>query len=298
MATDMLYKHILNGVKDGVYFVDADRRITFWNQSAEEITGFASKELLNKHCYDNILNHVDDDGKELCHQGCPLHQTLQDGIIRESSIYLHHKDGHRVPVSVHIMPIFDGDVIIGAVETFTDDSARTEFLSNLNELKILAYQDQLTELPNRRYLDTALENNLKTYETLGIPFGVALLDIDKFKDFNDTYGHDVGDEVLQMVSKVFKALIRKDDVIGRWGGEEFVGIFPGVNEEQLIEILNRIRMLIEKSGLRHGDKTLQVTISIGGTIYQPKDSAETIIKRADTLLYKSKDNGRNQVTVK
>jgi len=297
MATDSMYKYILNGIKDGVYFVDKNRKLTFWNKAAEDITGFKSIDVLNHHCYDNILNHVDNSGKELCKKGCPLHLSLQDGQIRESTVYLYHKEGHRVPVTVNIMPIIEDGEIIGAVETFTDDSEQAEFLNDMNELKLIAYQDQLTELPNRRYLENFLDRKLNDYHTLDIPFSVAFFDIDHFKKFNDTFGHDVGDKVLKMVSKVFKALVRKDDIIGRWGGEEFVGVFTGISQEQLDITLNRIRMLIEKSALREDGQPLQVTISIGGTPIQENDNIESIIKRADTLLYSSKENGRNCVTI-
>ncbi len=290
------YKYILDGVKDGVYFVDIDRKLTFWNQSAELITGFSADEVLGKHCYDNILNHIDEEGTQLCHNGCPLHKSLEDGQIRENLIYLHHKDGHRVPVTVHVMPIYEGDEVIGAVETFTDESEHSSFLKNMSELKVLAYQDQLTELPNRRYLENRLDKKLQSYHDLGMPFGIAIFDIDSFKIFNDSYGHDVGDEVLKMVSKIFKALTKNDEVIGRWGGEEFVGIFSIDTLDGLALILNRIRLLIENSGLRNDDAILQVTISAGGTLVHEADTIEDIIKRADKMLYESKENGRNRVT--
>ncbi|MBN2899575.1 MAG: sensor domain-containing diguanylate cyclase [Clostridia bacterium] len=298
MPSKSIYQYILNGVKDGVYFVDKSRQITFWNKAAEIITGFSSSEVLGHHCYDNILNHVDSSGTELCKAGCPLHQSLTDGEIRDTLVYLHHKDGHRVPVAVHIMPIYEHDEIIGAVETFTDESSQTAFLKDLDELKIIAYQDQLTGLPNRRYLDNSLENQLATFRELGIPFGVAMFDIDKFKNFNDNYGHDIGDEVLKMVAKVFRAMTRSGDIIGRWGGEEFLGIFANVTESQLDMILNRIRVLTEKSSINHNDERLQVTISIGGAIINDEDTASNLIKKADENLYISKENGRNQVTVK
>jgi diguanylate cyclase (GGDEF)-like protein/PAS domain S-box-containing protein len=296
MAADMMYRYILNGVKDGVYFVDTERKITFWNKAAEEITGFTADEVNGKYCFNNILNHVDDEGCQLCMNGCPLHKTLDDGEIRDATVYLHHKEGHRVPVTVHIMPIYEGHKIIGAVETFSDNADRVRFLSSMNELKVLAYQDQLTQLPNRRYLESIIDAKQREYLRLNIPYAIALLDIDHFKFVNDTHGHDVGDDVLQMVSKVFKASIRNDDVIGRWGGEEFLAIFGNINVEELEKILERIRMLVESSSLR-GEDEVKVTISIGASIVTEHDSTEDLVKRADAMLYKSKTKGRNRVTL-
>ena len=93
---------------------------------------------------------------------------------------------------------------------------------------IFSTQSKLTELPNRRYLDSFLEKRLRDFEAHGIPFALAMMDIDHFKIFNDTYGHDIGDLVLKMLAKTMKNLTRKNDLIGRWGGEEFLAIITGV----------------------------------------------------------------------
>lgn len=291
------YKFVLDGVKDGVYFVDGERRITFWNKSAERITGFGQEDVIDHFCYDNILNHVDDQGCRLCMDGCPLHKTLEDGLERTNTVYLHHKDGHRVEVTVYIMPIIDNGEIIGAVETFTDGEEQVQVMKNLEQLKSLAYYDQLTELPNRRYIEDQFRVKMEEFRQMKVPFGFAIMDIDHFKIINDTYGHDIGDQVLKMLAKVFKASVRGTDFVGRWGGEEFVAVFSHVDKEILEKVLNRIRMLVEKSSLRLPDQQIQVTISIGATLVRTEDDLEAMYKRADQRLYTSKTGGRNRVTL-
>ncbi len=117
---DGFYKSVLDNLFDGVYFVDSERKITYWNKAAERITGFFEAEVVNLSCYDKILNHVDETGKQLCLNGCPLAEVLKDGNLREADVFLRHKAGHRVPVSIRITPIYDGDRIVGAVEIFSD----------------------------------------------------------------------------------------------------------------------------------------------------------------------------------
>ncbi len=297
LSNEELYKNLLNSVSEGIYYVNTWGEITFWNKGAERITGFTSDEVLNKKCSDNILNHIDDEGNNLCASMCPLKITIGDGEIRESAVYLQHKEGHMVPITLKVMPIKDGDKVIGAVETFNDSVRENQMLRDMKKFKILATQDQLTDLPNRRYTDQYLESKIHEFETLGIPVGVIFIDVDEFKSINDTYGHNFGDEILKMISKVFKSTKRTVDLIGRWGGEEFIGICVGVDESQLRMIAEKIRILIEKSEIRVLGEKAKVTVSIGATLSKQGDSVESIIKRADKLLYHSKENGKNMVSI-
>jgi len=297
MATDMMYRYVLNGVKDGVYFVDKERRITFWNKGAEIITGFASNEVVGQPCYENILNHVDKNGCELCTKNCPLHKTLEDGEVRDTEVYLHHKDGQRVPVSVHVMPIHEGHKIIGAVETFSGNGENTNFLSSMNELKVLAYRDQLTQLPNHRYLETALNAKHREFIGLDIPYSVALLEIDQIDNVVDKYGQTVGVEVLQMVTKVLESFTSKGDIVGRWAGGEFMFIFSEMNENTLSMLLDEVRIMVEMSSLRKGEDSIGVTVSIGAAVIENELSEEALINRVNDCLYKSQSTGQNQVIV-
>lgn len=292
-----VYKEMLDNLYEGVYFVDKDRKITYWNTGAERITGFKAEEVIGHHCHDNILNHVDDHDKQLCLSGCPLHSTLNDGEVREAGVYLHHKDGHRVSVAVRTVPIYDNGEIIGAVEVFVDDDRQAEMHKTINELKEYALHDQLTELPNRRYADSFLQNRFKEFKELKISFAVAVMDIDNFKSVNDTYGHDVGDKVLRMVGKTLVSAFRKTDMVGRWGGEEFVVILPGISNDNLPGVLEKARALVERSSLRREGAALSVTVSIGATLAEKNDDLESILKRADRALYLSKEAGRNRISL-
>lgn len=294
---EKLYKQMLENFYEGVYFVDADRTITFWNKGAERISGYRANEILGKHCYDNILNHVDDEGTKLCLNGCPLQRSIDDGVMRESPVYLHHKDGHRVPVSIRTIPLFEGKEIIGAVEVFTDQSDQFKQLRDLQELRTLALKDQLTGLPNRRYLNQVLESKWLEYEKLEMSFGIIFMDIDHFKGVNDSHGHDVGDQVLKMVAKSTRAALRRDDMVGRWGGEEFVIVLSDVDPDMMRTVSEKIRMLIESSVLEVDGKHVSVTVSLGVTMPFYDDSLADMIKRADEQMYESKKNGRNQVTI-
>jgi diguanylate cyclase (GGDEF)-like protein/PAS domain S-box-containing protein len=289
---------VLENLHDGLYFTDTHRVITFWNHAAERITGDPAAEVLGRSCAANILVHVDTDGRSLCRGLCPLAMTMADCVGREAEVFLRHKDGHRVPVLVRTGPLKDRQgQVVGGIELFTDLSNILANNSRVRELEQLALLDSLTQLANRTYLLREIEARFEEMRRYGIPFGLLFMDIDFFKRFNDSYGHDVGDAVLKLVANTFVANSRAFDVYGRWGGEEFVGVIRSIDAEDLAALGNRMRVLVNQSFLMHDEARLGVSISLGATVAHPDDTAESLIKRADQLLYRSKKEGRNRLTL-
>ncbi|BHH85937.1 sensor domain-containing diguanylate cyclase [Desulforhopalus sp. 52FAK] len=295
---DPKLQRFLNHLHDGLYCVDTNMVVTYWNKAAEHVSGFIAEEVVGRSCSDNILTHVDENGRSLCHSLCPLGATIKDDVPREATIYMHHKDGHRIPVSVRVNSLKnDEGEIIGGVELFTDISNNEANALRLKELEQLALLDNLTQLANRHYLDREMIGRMEEFERYNVSFGVLLMDIDHFKSVNDNYGHDVGDDVLKCVANTLVATSRPFDLYGRWGGEEFLAIIRNVNNTELEIVADRVRAMVENSYVMLNGKKLSVTISIGATSIRPKDDVKKILKRADTLLYKSKANGRNRVTI-
>ena len=292
------YETLLDNLYDGVYFVDLDRKITFWNKAAERITGFTKAEVLGKRCADNLLRHVDERGTPLCEGACPVSHTLRDGQFRSASVFLHHKQGHRLPVAIGVAPITDqGLNIIGAVEIFRDNSATVAALEHLKELEDLAYLDGLTRIANHTYLENFIVGKFNELRRLGWSFGVIFVDVDRFKQVNDTYGHQTGDEVLKMVSQTLLKNCRSFDLVGRWGGEEFLCVISKLKDlDQIVTIADRLRALVESSWVSLADCSFHVTISLGVTLARIQDTPETLIQRADGLMYRSKVAGRNRLT--
>jgi len=296
---DGFYRSLLDNLYDGIYFVDRDRKITYWNSGAERITGYLSSEVVGKRCRDNILIHINQRGASLCDSGCPLEESIVRGRAYETEAYLHHRDGHRIPVSIRTFPTRNQEgMITGAVEIFTDNSSKAAFLHRIEELQKMTILDHLTGLANRRYIEMSLDARISEMARYGWPFGVLFIDIDRFKDVNDIHGHDIGDEVLKMIAKTFINNSRPFDTVGRWGGEEFLAIILNVTEDRLYAIADRLRMLVEQSSLSVGNDTVSVTISIGATLALENDTIETLIRRADHLMYRAKALGRNCVSMK
>jgi diguanylate cyclase (GGDEF)-like protein/PAS domain S-box-containing protein len=294
---NVLFNGIIENLHDGLYLTDTNRVVTYWNKGAERISGFTAAEVVGRSCADNILTHVNIDGKSLCKGLCPLAKTIADATNREAEVFMHHKDGHRIPVLVRTSPLRDKtEKIVGGIELFTDLTNILAHNIRIQELEKLALLDNLTQLANRRYLEREIENRFGEMQRHGVPFAVLFIDIDHFKRVNDTYGHDVGDRVLQFVATTLVANSRPFDLYGRWGGEEFIGVIRNIDADGIVLLGNRMRMLVEHSYLFHNGNKLSVNVSLGATLVREDDTLESLIKRADILLYESKRQGRNRLT--
>ena len=291
------YKDIIDNLYDGVYFVDRQRIITYWNRGAERITGYCSPQVLGRSCGDNVLNHVTAEGTQLCNDLCPLAACMLDGQVREADVFLHHADGHRVPVLVRAAPLRDADGnVIGAVETFSSDAGERAVRTELRELRRTVQTDGLTGIGSRRYISRRLRGVIaELAHQSDMMAALLFIDVDHFKEFNDRHGHPVGDRALRMVAATLQHNLRQVDAIGRWGGDEFVVILYDVgSREGAGAVAEKLRVLVEKSGLDLSDTGLQLTISVGATLLLPTDTAESVVQRADELMLHSKRLGGNR----
>ncbi|MGA2077865.1 MAG: diguanylate cyclase [Terriglobia bacterium] len=297
IETSGLFKDVVDTLPDGVYFTDRERRIRYWNRAAEDLTGYKAEEVLGKRCADNFVMHVDESGCLLCEGDCPLSHTLADGLQHRADVYLHHKNGHRVPVEVRVRPIWGGNgEVVGAMEIFNDNSRQRAVRERAQGLARFAFLDPTSQIGNRGYLEQQLSQQLDLHRKYGTPFGIMLADLDEFKKINDTHGHVVGDVALATVARILSNCLRASDVVGRWGGDEFLAILPSITRQNLAKISEKFRRLVAESTVPAEALQIRVTISVGATIVAPGDSPESLLKRADQQLYSSKQSGRNRVS--
>ncbi|MCX6638152.1 MAG: diguanylate cyclase [Acidobacteria bacterium] len=295
MNDDGFYRKLLDNLFDGVYLVDREGRITYWNRGAEELAGFPASQVVGTHCWDNKMMHVDAAGTQLCAGGCPLAATMEDGCPREAEVFMRHQLGHRVPVSLRVSPVRNGGgQITGAVEVFRDNSAKNAAEDKIVQLEGLALLDPLTGVGNRRNVEIRLQASLAAFQRYGWAFGVLFLDVDRLKKVNDTAGYEAGDQVLRMVARTMAASLRPMDSFGRWGGEEFVAVVTNTTKDGLRVVAERCRRLVEQSALEAGPGRIRVTVSAGGSMARAGDTAESLIERADRLMCRAKTGGRNR----
>jgi diguanylate cyclase (GGDEF)-like protein len=152
----------------------------------------------------------------------------------------------------------------------------------------LANIDKLTRIPNRHATQTFFEKEISRLQRTKSEFSILLIDLDNFKRVNDEHGHDVGDFVLVKAAQVFHSVIRKQDIVGRWGGEEFLIILPDTSTENAEKFAKRLREEISATEFKDSNASVEVTISIGIASSNSLESMDVILKKADNALYKAK----------
>ena len=243
---------------------------------------------------------ADMDGLRLATQFKALEQFRHVPIIMlvdEEDQHLMLK-GLELGVNDYLLTPVDFNEMFARVKTQIRRKKYQEALkSNYQESVSMAVTDGLTRLYNRHYLDTHLKNLVRQAAEQNRPLSVVLMDMDHFKNVNDTYGHNVGDEVLKTLANVIVNCIRSADLAARYGGEEFVILMPETDAIRGYEAAERLRKAVEKTSFEvsHPQSPLHKTVSIGYATMQSNDTPESLLKRADVALYQAKNSGRNLV---
>ena len=181
-------------------------------------------------------------------------------------------------------------IIVGIAEDITDKKHIE------TELQRLATTDGLTQSSNRRHFFDCAHREFEQARKQGEPLSFLLLDIDDFKVINDTYGHQVGDSVLQRIAESGRASLRRGDVFGRIGGEEFAAVFPGCAPDMAMQVAERLQREIQRLGFCHDDQTFGITISQGLTSLTAEDAnIDALFARADAAMYEAKRQGKNRI---
>ncbi|MFA5478778.1 MAG: diguanylate cyclase [Candidatus Muiribacteriota bacterium] len=248
--SETFYKNLLDNLYDGVYFVDKNRVITYWNKSAEIMTGYRADEVIGSKCQNNILNHMDCDGAHLCNSRCPLFFTLEDGNLREAEVFMTHKNGQKIPIKIRVSPIFDNEGNLeGAVEIFSDNSSAQAAYEMIDKLREMAFVDEITGLPNKKYMEMKIENLLQELENHKVKFGVIVITLKNYEALKKECGQEKANNILNIVSKTLTAIIAPYHILGCYDTNSFIVIIPNVTEKEFDEFKNRVGIIINSCNL-------------------------------------------------
>ncbi|MEM9538873.1 MAG: diguanylate cyclase [Cyanobacteria bacterium P01_E01_bin.42] len=229
----------------------------------------------------------------------PTYQDIPVIFLTASNEQNHLLQAFEKGAVDYITKPFNHQELLARVKTHLElKYTRDELKKALAELEKLATTDPLTGIANRRYLLILGEREFLRVCRYDRPLSILMLDLDRFKNINDTYGHSLGDEVLKKMAEVTSSVLRAMDYFGRFGGEEFVILLPETNLEEGRDVAERIGREIAEMQLTHLEKIIKITVSIGVATYQVGDTTiDDILRRADDALYQAKRLGRDRVVV-
>lgn len=291
---DLFIGRLLENMYDGVIFIDGAMRILLWNHGAERLTGISWESISGRLWSPGLLQIRDEKGALIESEDCPAACTIRSGVQSLRRLTLTGRSGRKVPVDAHIIPVSSERGAEGAILLLHDASSEITLEQRCQNLSQQASLDPLTQVGNRAEFDRVYETFIHTHLERQLPCSLIIGDLDRFKQINDTYGHQAGDEVIKALAGLLKNAALPGDLVARYGGEEFVILCANCDNAAAARRAEEIRQTFSQLRLPCLGGN-QITVSFGVTEVQPGDTPETMLRRADRALLLAKSRGRNLV---
>jgi two-component system cell cycle response regulator len=288
------FSELFENVPIACFTVDIEGSIREWNLAAQQLYGYTKEEVLHQPFYTRVFR-----GASASKMHEILQRVIQGSVMAGIESEDYDSEGNLHYVLRSVFPIRNPNrEVVGAIVSVVDVTYRVEYenqLKALNQkLQSLAVTDGLTGLHNHRAFQDYLEEQFQTAMRNKQPLALILMDVDHFKQYNDTYGHQAGDEVLRQVAQILQTNVREGDFVARYGGEEFVVVLPRTDSESAVAVAERLRRAVESAEWQ----LRPVTGSFGVASIRPDmETRQELIEAADQALYQAKKNGRNRVEV-
>jgi diguanylate cyclase (GGDEF)-like protein len=295
-AIDAVFQgRLLDTMYDAVVFIDAASRIVLWNRGAERLTGIAGASIRGRLWDPLLLGLSDEKGTAVGEADCPAHTAIRCGVQSLRRLTILGRRQQPVAVDSHAIPVIDQKGIThGVVLLLHDASSESSLEQRCQSLHEKATKDPLTQVANRAEFDRVHAMFIAAHQQQQVPCSLLMCDLDRFKQVNDTYGHQAGDDVIKSLASLLKSSCRPGDLVARYGGEEFVVLCADCDNASAAQRAKQAgKALGQIAQPKMGGRA--VTVSIGVTEVQPGDTPETMLRRADRALLMAKAAGRNTV---
>ena len=293
-----MFREVLENLQTGVYLLDREQKIVFWNAGAEHITGFLRQDVVGRFCRANILAPGEEDKTLIPEVESALASVLRDGKSVDVDVALRHKDGQRVPVRLRAAPIRnEHGSVIGAVENFDESPSVSNWDRRQTRLASYGCLDEMTGALSHDFTFTRLRENLATFAEHHVPCAVLCIQVDGMERLRAAYGPTMIPEALRAAAQTLENSLRPTDCLGRWNEKQFVAVLSECAESDIRAVAERLKKMVNSSGIRWWGDTISITASCGGTAAREGDSIESIVTRAQRALEESLAASGNRVTV-
>ncbi len=275
-------RNILESLLAGVCVVDLQKKIVFWSDGAERITGRRRHEVIGRSCVQEPLMHCQQPGCEFCSEDCPLGRAIKTAHPVEASGFLHHKSGYQVPIRMRAGPVRNAHgSIIGAVEIF-DELEQSDAQSR--EKVLAGCFDEVTGLISRAQMNSHLRDALAAFTERGVAVSVLRFRVEGLERFRAAFGPDAESSLLRVIAHSLASDVWRRDVVSRWSNDEFLVILNGCNEESLPAVRERLRRMLANDAIEWWGERRSLRVSIDEATAQPGDTIESILDRAQKSL--------------
>jgi two-component system cell cycle response regulator len=293
-----IYQTVLDGLQTGVYVVDRHRRIRFWNEGAEQITGYLRQDVVGRFLRDHLLITGDDVKYLDSDPDDPLNLAFRDGKPSTMNVSILHKDGYRVPVVLRTNPIRNSHgAVVGAAESFEKIRSSSDWTRRQSAFADCGCLDALTGVAAQAFMETLLREKLITFAEHNIPFGILLIQVDRMDQIRASRGPAVVPTILRIIAQSVENCVRPTDLVGCWGENQFLAILLECKESEVPLVGERVRRMIGRSEIEWWGDKFSITSPLGGAGCRTGDDVELLIARAEASVQESIAKGGNCVTV-
>lgn len=293
-----IFRTVLESLQTGVYLVDRNLRILFWNDGAEKITGYMSQDVVGAFCRDQLLASHERTRNVLSDAAAGLSEVLRDGKPSVMDVSLRHKSGHRIFVRLRAVPVRNSHgSIIGAAESIEEDIAASDWNRRQEKLAGYGCLDPVSGAMNQGLVLSHLREAVAMYSEHGVPFSVAMVEVDRLDHLRATYGAAVLTAVMRVCAQTVENSLRPTDFFGRFGDHRFLAILTECGESEIENVGERLKRTIAGSEVQWWGDQWPITASVGGTTVRQGDTTDTIVERVEAALGESLQTGGNRVSV-
>jgi diguanylate cyclase (GGDEF)-like protein/PAS domain S-box-containing protein len=288
------YRFLAENSVDVIWHINNSFRIDYISPADETTRGYKREEVLGQP----IWNFFKPEGVKLIRE--KIEHQRQKGTVSDNTditrfeVQQKCKDGTWIWTEICAAPHYNKGELIGYHGISRDITEKKQLL---DELYHQATIDDLTRIPNRRHFMYLAEKEMKSAKRYHHPISIVVIDFDNLKQINDTYGHFAGDRALSVFARIVQQIIREVDILGRFGGDEFLILLPETSQEQAFRVMERINQVLDSSPIFYQDESFSLSVSSGiASIENWTDTLEDLLKRADAALYEVKENAQNGIS--